>query len=84
MHDQNRRITSTGRYAFNEVLHIASVAAAAGRHVETRDESIVAQAMALPVHGFDGLKLRCVIEQRVPNEREIELALSGAARARAA
>jgi hypothetical protein len=82
--DQNRMISSTGRYAFNEVLHIASAASAAGRHVETRDEAIVAQAMALPVHGFDGLRLRCVIEQRVPNEREIELALSGAARARAA
>jgi hypothetical protein len=77
-------ISSTGRYAFNEILPIASVATAAGRHVETRDEAIVAQAMALPAHGFDGLRLRCVIEQRVPNEHEIQLALSGAARARAA
>jgi hypothetical protein len=81
--DQNRMIASTGRYTFNEVLHIASVATAAGRHVETRDESIIAQAMALPVHGFDGLRLRCVIEQRVPGEREIVAALSNA-RARAA
>ena len=81
--DQNRMIASTGRYAFNEVLPIASVATAAGRHVETRDESIIAQAMALPVHGFDGLRLRCVIEQRVPGEREIMAALS-TARARAA
>jgi hypothetical protein len=82
--DQNRMISSTGRYTFNEVLNVASVAAAAGRHVETRDDSIVAQALALPVHGFDGLRLRCVIEQRVPNEREIAQALSGATRARAA
>ncbi|WBO23362.1 methyl-accepting chemotaxis protein [Sphingomonas abietis] len=74
--DQNRMIASTGRYAFNDILHIASVTTAAGRHVETRDESIIAQAMALPVHGFDGLKLRCVIEQRVPGEREIAAALA--------
>jgi hypothetical protein len=78
--DQGRMVSSTGRYGFNELLPIASVATAAGRHVETRDDSIVAQALALPVHGFDGLKLRCVIEQRVPNEREIEAALSGATR----
>lgn len=82
--EQNRMIASTGRYAFNELLHIANATTAAGRYVETRDESIVAQAMALPVHGFDGLKLRCVIEQRVPGEREIADALRGATKARAA
>ncbi len=81
--DQNRMISSTGRYGFNEVLSIASVATAAGRHVETRDDSIVAQAMAMPFNGFDGLRLRCVIEQRVPGEREIAAALAGP-RARAA
>lgn len=78
--EQNRMIASTGRYAFNEVLPLADAGLAAGRHIETREDSIVAQAMALPVHGFDGLRLRCVIEQQVPNEREIALALSGAAR----
>ena len=34
-----------------------------------------AQAMAIPFNGFDGLRLRCVIEQRVPGEREIAAAL---------
>jgi hypothetical protein len=82
--DQNRMIASTGAYAFNELLHIAGVNAVGGRHIEGREDSIVAQAMALPVHGFDGLKLRCVIEQRVPGEREIEAALRGTKHARAA
>jgi len=81
--DANRMISSTGRYGFNEILPIASVATAAGRHVETRDDSIVAQAMAMPFNGFDGLRLRCVIEQRVPGEREIAAALT-APRARSA
>ncbi len=81
--EQNRMISSTGRYVFNEALNIASVATAAGRHVETRDDSIVAQAMATPFNGFDGLNLRCVIEQRVPGEREIADSLTGP-RARAA
>jgi hypothetical protein len=75
--DQNRMVASTGRYGFNELLRIASPSAAGGRHVETREDSIVAQAMSMPFNGFDGLKLRCVIEQRVPNEREIAEALAG-------
>jgi hypothetical protein len=82
--DANRMISSTGRYGFNEVLPIASVAAAAGRHVETRDDSIVAQALAMPFNGFDGLRLRCVIEQRVPGEREIAAALTAPRIARVA
>lgn len=79
--DQNRMVASTGRYGFNEQLPIASPAIANGRHVETRDESIIAQAMAMPFNGFDGLNLRCVIEQHVPNEREIASALHTKVRA---
>jgi hypothetical protein len=75
--EQDRVVATTGRYGFNELLRIASVSMASGRHIETRDESIIAQAMAIPFNGFDGLKLRCVIEQRVPGEREIAEALSG-------
>jgi hypothetical protein len=82
--DQNRMIASTGGYAFNEILKIGNMTTAGGRQVETRDDSIVAQAMAQPVHGFDGLRLRCVIEQRVPGEREIAAMLAGAVQARAA
>ncbi len=79
--DQNRMVASTGRYAFNELLPIAGASIANGRHVETRDDSIIAQAMAMPSNGFDGLRLRCVIEQHVPNEREIASALHTKARA---
>ena len=75
--EQDRVVATTGHYAFNELLRIAGAGLAEGRHVETRDESIVAQAMAIPANGFDGLKLRCVIEQRVPGEREIAEMLSG-------
>ena len=82
--DGNRMISSTGRYGFNETLPIASVATAAGRYVETRADSIVAQAMAMPFNGFDGLRLRCVIEQRVPGEREIAAALTAPRSSRAA
>jgi len=81
--EQNRMVASTGHYAFNALLPIASPAIANGRHIEARDESIIAQAMATPFNGFDGLKLRCVIEQHVPNEREIAHALASP-RARAA
>lgn len=79
--DQNRMVATTGRYGFNELLPIASAAIADGRHVETRDESIIAQALAMPFNGFDGLRLRCVIEQHVPNEREIASALHTKVRA---
>lgn len=67
---------STGAHPFNEPMRVAALPAGATRHIETREESIVAQAQAIPFNGFDGLKLRCVIEQRVPNEREIAAALS--------
>lgn len=74
---QNIVFASTGRHAFNSVLPVAPLPEGRGRHVETREEAIVAQAMAVPVHGFDGLRLRCVIEQRVPNEREVAASLDG-------
>jgi hypothetical protein len=82
--EKSRMVASTGRYGFNEVLAIASPTGTGGRAVETRNESIVAQATAQPVHGFDGLRLRCVIEQRVPNEREISAMLAGVVQSRAA
>jgi hypothetical protein len=76
--EHNRVVSTTGRYSFNEILPIAS---GTTRKVETREDSIVAQAMAMPFNGFDGLKLRCVIEQHVPGEQEIASALSKRARA---
>ena len=67
---------TTGRHAFSEVLGVTPLPAGTNRHIETRENSIVAQARAIPFNGFDALKLRCVIEQRVPGEREIGEALS--------
>jgi hypothetical protein len=66
---------TTGDHPFAQPIAIAPPRAGTGRHVETRDTSIVAQATAIPVHGFDGLRLRCVIEQRVPGENEIRASL---------
>jgi hypothetical protein len=66
---------TTGGHAFAQPMTVAALPHGTSRHVETREDSIVAQAMAIPVHGFDGLRLRCVIEQRVPSESEIRASL---------
>jgi hypothetical protein len=47
----------------------------AERGTEARAESIVAFAKAQDYHGFDGLGLRCVIEQKVISAAEIDAAL---------
>ncbi|PTQ08165.1 chemotaxis protein [Sphingomonas oleivorans] len=41
------------------------------RGSEARAESVAAFAQAQPFHGFDGLGLRCLIEQRMPNEADV-------------
>lgn len=41
------------------------------RGIETRDNSVAVFATARRVHGFEGLGLRCVIEQPMPDEEEI-------------
>ena len=43
--------------------------------IETRTNSVAAFATARQVHGFDGLQLRCVIEQPMPSEEEIQRAV---------
>ena len=78
---QNIVFASTGRHAFCDTLAVTPLAPGRTRDVETREDSIVAQASAIPFAGFDGLGLRCVIEQRVPGERDIAELL---ARAKAA
>jgi hypothetical protein len=52
--------------------------------IETRSNSVVVFATARPVHGFDGLGLRCVIEQPMPSEEEIQRAVGGSRRINAA
>jgi hypothetical protein len=48
--------------------------------IETRANSVAVFATARPIHGFDGLGLRCVIEQTMPTEEEIQRAVGGSRR----
>jgi hypothetical protein len=76
----NQVMASSGGRAFMETLAITKTHE---RHVEAHAESIVAQASAQFYNGFDGLGLRCVIEQRVPAEHEIAASLRRSERAAA-
>ena len=50
------------------------------RGIETRANSVAAVATARPVNGFDALGLRCVIEQPMPSEEEIQRAVGAGRR----
>jgi hypothetical protein len=76
--DQHRVLATTGGYAYHERIAAQPLAAPGEAHIERRDTSIVAEARAGLVNGFDGLGLRCVIEQRVAGESEIAEALARA------
>jgi hypothetical protein len=65
----NRVIATTGLYAFEQELSVAPPRERP--FVESRDGLVIAQAMADSYYGFDGLGLRCIIEQRVPDETQI-------------
>lgn len=54
------------------------------RGAESRGESIVAFATAADYHGFAGLGLRCVIEQKMLSAEEIQAELGGLGAGRAA
>jgi hypothetical protein len=47
------------------------------RGAEVRGDSTIAFATAVDYQGFDGLGLRCVIEQRMPSAEDIRAALGG-------
>jgi hypothetical protein len=51
--------------------------------IETRASSVAVFATARPIHGFDALRLRCVIEQNMPSEEDIQRAVGGSRRAAA-
>ena len=55
-----------------------------GQGIETRASSVAVFATARPVHGFDALGLRCVIEQAMPSEEDIQRAVGGSRRKSAA
>lgn len=54
-----------------------------GQGIETRSRSVAVFATARPVHGFDALGLRCVIEQPMPSEEDIQRAVGGSRRSQA-
>ena len=74
--DQRRVVATTGDYAFHQSLKPSG---AVPGHGEQADQ-LVAEASALPVNGFDGLGLRCVIEQQVADEATIAEAFHQAPR----
>lgn len=69
----NRVIATTGSYSFEERYPFA--------HDETRqsirtiNNRVIAEASAEPYHDFDGLDLRCIIEQGLPDPEQIAAAL---------
>ena len=56
---------------------IVPLPARAVRGTESRGESVVAFATAADYHGFSGLGLRCVVEQKMLSAEEIEAELGG-------
>ena len=69
--EQGRIVASSDGNRFGETMRLMNTA----RGIETRAESIVAQAKALTLPDFDGLRLHCVIEQALPDEEAIVVAL---------
>lgn len=65
----NRVVATTGRYAFEQEIAVAPPRERP--FVESRDGLVIAQAVADSYYGFDGLGLRCIIEQRVPDDTQI-------------
>ncbi|WCT72753.1 methyl-accepting chemotaxis protein [Sphingomonas naphthae] len=64
----DRVVATTGAHRFGTHLHLPDPLSSP---LVSRDDSIIAQARARPMHGFDGLGLRCVIEQPVSDEETI-------------
>ena len=65
-------LSTTSARRFGEIMPLAKSPPGG---LETRDGAIVAQAEARTSFGFDGMRLRCVIEQKLPDEAEIAASL---------
>lgn len=72
--EADRVVADSSGSRYGEMLPLP---ARAVRGAEVRGESTVAFATAQDYLGFDGLGLRCVIEQKMPSAEEIEAALGG-------
>ncbi|MEI9928406.1 MAG: cache domain-containing protein [Sphingomonas sp.] len=70
----DRIVADSAGGRFGEVVPLPANAV---RGAEAIGDSIVAFATAADYHGFDGLGLRCIIEQKTLSAREIEDALGG-------
>ena len=75
--EQGRIVASSDGDRFGETMRLMSTRSG----LETRSEAIVAQATALSLPDFDGLCMRCVIEQAVPDNDAIIAALKPRRRA---
>jgi len=69
----DRVIATTGDYAFEQRLDL--VAPDGGSRIDSVDGRVRAQARAEPYHGFDGLGLRCLIEQDLPDAAQVAAAI---------
>ena len=69
---QGAVLATTSDRRFGDIMPLA---AAPPGGLETRDGAIVAQAGSHTSFGFDGMRLRCIIEQRLPDEAEIAASL---------
>ena len=74
--DEAARIVadSSGGVRFGETI---ALPARAVRGAEARADTTIAYATAASYHGFDGLGLRCIIEQKMISMEEIQAALGG-------
>lgn len=70
----DRVVADSSGSRFGEIVPLPAKAV---RGAETRGDSIIAFATAQNYMGFDGLGLRCVIEQKMPTAAEIDAALGG-------
>ncbi len=73
--DQAARIVAdSAGTRFGETI---ALPAKAVRGAEARADTTIAFATAASYHGFDGLELRCVVEQKMISMEEIQAALGG-------
>jgi hypothetical protein len=70
----DRVVADTQGTRFGQIVPLPAHAV---RGTESRGESVVAFATAADYHGFSGLGLRCVIEQKMLSAEEIEAELGG-------
>ncbi|HWW63155.1 MAG TPA: methyl-accepting chemotaxis protein [Sphingomonadaceae bacterium] len=70
---QHRLVASSWGGSFHDVVDVEVT----GRYgTQARGDSVIAYASAEPVYGYAGLDFTCLVEQRMPSDREIAEALA--------